>query len=555
MAEVTGAKVQPLPAEFAGIFLNDCPAWTRLEPQSVSGDPTPGLEARVYDPAWLLARQWQFGEFQGEDAGSPVWVRASWTSRPVDGWRPSGDATMHPIGPHDLLEPAVENEPYREPGLRRRLAAGAQFLDMLADAGTPANVAAQVQAACGLVTGSGPLAYDPAADPQDSAGTVLFDVLGSSVPDAERIAAALESAARPSWLPPSAASAAADWLRWYRGDAAADCWAPRRLEYNFEISVGPDSLSAPAFGGGRVDWYHFDHAGTAGAQAPGSSSDARPVWATPLRFAGLPADRYWQFEDAQVNLAQLEARPEDLARLALVEFAMVYSQDWLMVPLEVPVGSLTVITRLTYTTTFGDTIAVNSANDDPSFGLFEVDGLPGLLVPPTAPGVIYGAALEEVSFLRDEAASLGWAVERVVRGPSGDPRTRADEPPQPVTPPGGEPLAELDYSLQTAIPDCWIPLVPVSTGPGAIELRKGAMLNLATGAPIQPRGVLLRPGEPLSVEDEEVPREGVVVRRVPAIARRPDGTYARWITRRTDVGRGEAASRLGFDSAVPRRQS
>ena len=50
------------------------PSWTRLEPQSVSGDPRPGLEARVHDPLWLLCRQWQLGELEGEDAGSPVGV-------------------------------------------------------------------------------------------------------------------------------------------------------------------------------------------------------------------------------------------------------------------------------------------------------------------------------------------------------------------------------------------------------------------------------------------------------------------------------------------------
>lgn len=49
-------------------------AWTRLEPQSVTGDPTPGLEARVHDPLWALARQWQFAEFCGEDAGTPLAV-------------------------------------------------------------------------------------------------------------------------------------------------------------------------------------------------------------------------------------------------------------------------------------------------------------------------------------------------------------------------------------------------------------------------------------------------------------------------------------------------
>ena len=30
------------------------------------------VNARVFDPLWLLTRQWQVGEFQGEDAGTPV---------------------------------------------------------------------------------------------------------------------------------------------------------------------------------------------------------------------------------------------------------------------------------------------------------------------------------------------------------------------------------------------------------------------------------------------------------------------------------------------------
>ena len=33
------------------------------------------LSARVFDPLWLLTRQWQVGEFQGEDAGMPVLAR------------------------------------------------------------------------------------------------------------------------------------------------------------------------------------------------------------------------------------------------------------------------------------------------------------------------------------------------------------------------------------------------------------------------------------------------------------------------------------------------
>ena len=50
-------------------------SWMRLEPRSRDAEMNTSLQARVYDPLWMLARQWQFGEFQGEDNGSPVMAR------------------------------------------------------------------------------------------------------------------------------------------------------------------------------------------------------------------------------------------------------------------------------------------------------------------------------------------------------------------------------------------------------------------------------------------------------------------------------------------------
>ena len=47
-------------------------SWIRLEPRSRNAEMDASLQARVYDPLWMLARQWQFGEFEGEDNGSPV---------------------------------------------------------------------------------------------------------------------------------------------------------------------------------------------------------------------------------------------------------------------------------------------------------------------------------------------------------------------------------------------------------------------------------------------------------------------------------------------------
>ena len=55
--------------------------WTRLEPFTRLDDIDAGLQARTHDPLWLLARQWQTGEFQGEDAGTPVQARCGSSAR------------------------------------------------------------------------------------------------------------------------------------------------------------------------------------------------------------------------------------------------------------------------------------------------------------------------------------------------------------------------------------------------------------------------------------------------------------------------------------------
>ena len=47
----------------------------RLEPDPLRPDVTIGATAPVHDPLWLLARQWQLGEFAAQDGGTPVVAR------------------------------------------------------------------------------------------------------------------------------------------------------------------------------------------------------------------------------------------------------------------------------------------------------------------------------------------------------------------------------------------------------------------------------------------------------------------------------------------------
>ena len=55
--------------------------WNRLEGRPRSADFERNLRAEARDPLWFLTRQWQFGEFEGDDAGSPIDARIAYDDR------------------------------------------------------------------------------------------------------------------------------------------------------------------------------------------------------------------------------------------------------------------------------------------------------------------------------------------------------------------------------------------------------------------------------------------------------------------------------------------
>ena len=64
--------IENLRAELQERRLPSVTIWNRLEGRPRSPDFARSLRAEVRDPLWLLTRQWQSGEFHGDDAGSPV---------------------------------------------------------------------------------------------------------------------------------------------------------------------------------------------------------------------------------------------------------------------------------------------------------------------------------------------------------------------------------------------------------------------------------------------------------------------------------------------------
>jgi hypothetical protein len=495
---------------------------------------------------------------------------------------------------------AVEREQTRPHNPRLAVDAGLHFLRLLAANGAGPLRDAYVKAY--------PLDVPDPADPVvEPRGATLAQLADGRVPDGAALAGDLlgrrnakglvaslpAKPAVPAAKRAAVLKAATAYLAWYESAIAEPpgldpAWNPHRLEYALALSAtssaGPVVLDADEYTGDRLDWWTFR------ASADGSSLGkpkkavppeplARHVLPAPVSYPGMPADRWWEFEEAKVNLGALDAGPTDLGRLLLVEFALVFGTDWFVVPIDLPVGAIFRITACTVRDTFGVTTEVGpSRNSDGSrWSMFELTAPdePAYLrdlffLAPTLPRTLDGDPLEEVALFRDEMANMVWAVERRVQGPSGEPVDRYLEASRAAVQQrilGDIGDAQIVYRLATPVPENWIPFVAVPAaghppGDAAIELERRAMLRtLADGSTqlVLPKGMVVRatPGEdfehdpPLRLAEEEVPRAGIVVSRAYSYSRWTDGTGYLWLGRAKRSGRGEGSSSLRYDSADP----
>lgn len=575
-------------------------SWMRLEPRSRNAEMNVSLQARIYDPLWLLARQWQFGEFQGEDNGSPV--IASWRAEAARLTRyhsgsiapnsmvnaPSYDGSRMPL--ESLVErerilPTMDQAANPEK-LRLAAEAGQQFLRML-----QRQPLSRDYREAFISEYPFPVLTAEQRAALDSDSLSFFDLMAARVPDGRRLYAAFRPTSQGEVvIAPSLEIAAADlaevektarlWLQWFgtlfsEPDADNPSWLPERMEYTFSVgtrfSDGERVLTAKEYSEGHLDWYAFDanpEVTLGGAQDNAVTEITRKVIPAPVSFRGMPAARFWEFEDAQVDFGSVDAGPTDLARMLLVEFALDYGNDWFVIPIEVDVGSLYQTRSLVITDTFGHRTLVkpNSESGEPHslWRMFELSHLreSGLtkpasnmfFLPPSLLNSLANRPIEEVLFLRDEMANLAWAVERVVESPAEGPLNRFEayleqkrrrdlESPQPTTMP-----QTLRYRLTTEVPDYWVPLLPVLTDQG-LRLKRGAVLKTdGSTEPVHALGRILETGRELSLFEEEVPREGVRVTRSYQFTRWIDGSSHFWVGRRKGVGRGEGSSGLKFDS-------
>ena len=420
--------------------------WNRLEARPRTHNFDRALKAEVRDALWMLTKQWQMGEFKADDAGSPVFAKINIKSARLDTYRADNQAAQG-FEDNVPLETKVEQKkiPFirggKEISVDIRLQMGYRWLKMLAKEGLnfsseyiakyPFFLPANNRSADDIYAHKETWQQYEAISGRSMDGYKLYQHITTEGNHASDDITNTD---------PTMSSLDAlgltfrDWFlsEYYQPeDEKNNAWLPDRLEYMFECSSTAENeqklIKAEEYYQGNLDWYAFDiirqQVNNSGQQKRSDTSTLIPAH---VQFEGMPDTRWWKFEDGKTNLGDIKPSTTDLSKLLLMEFGLVFANDWFMVPYVLPVGSLANVEGLTVSNNFGETIWIEAAeeagSDDTVWSMFKLASEKQdntLLLAPSAMKVHEGEALEEVVLIRDEMSNMVWGIETKVPGSIG----------------------------------------------------------------------------------------------------------------------------------------
>lgn len=381
--------------------------WNRLEGRPRQADFDRSLRAEIRDPLWMLTRQWQFGEFRGEDAGSAVKARVQLDTARIDRYAvksetrdAGGGEQFEKAVPYDQsfpLEIEVEREPIFAGGpepntedLALRAMMGRHWLRLLKQAGIGVNARTTLVQRFGfddISDNQNPVSNEEKLEQahleSDPIAWQTLKAVKGRLPDGRKLLRAMHGPDFGTFVDAQFAADAAqdlknlarDFLNWFQRlysqpqTGIEDAWAPSYLEYQFAVSAPEDVsgekralLVAEQYYQGTLDWYAFDVdtqrqlVDLPETQFPQSSFEARPPFAflpSQIEFNGMPNVRFWEFEDRRTDFGSISATTADVPLLLLAEFGLIYGNDWTVIPYNLEVGTLADINGIIVSDVFG----------------------------------------------------------------------------------------------------------------------------------------------------------------------------------------------------------
>lgn len=620
------------PSNFKVPFL----VWNRIEGRPRHEEFLESITMSVHDPLWMLSRQWQLGELKAEDVGSAIKVQMEVESKLISHHSRYQNENFEefPTGAEEIpLEVLIERLTPKLT-LQQRADMGKFFVKLLQK-----NHTGSAQA---LNTLKGNLVIDysfkvPEQPDETNWSTnpngvdlyaskkpiLMIKALSRKIPDGWSIYQRLKSGLGNVSLSGFTGDQVAlknQFIAWIESTYSLpdeDQWHNKNFAYKYKIahnsdvsSSDHDVLVVDDHKSGKLDWYSFDRDAHVNQNIPEHSEENRltetetlTVIPTPATFMGMPNKRLWELEDARVDFANLEIDRSEIVKQIVAEYAMVYSNDWFILPYTFHLNSRNKLNSMVVTDVFGQkTLLSNAVTSSPlvseedqqkepwsSWGFFNNDliisntdiqdnGIQDLitaddsiLVAPTISSWLESDVYEEIYFIRDEVDNKVWAVEQKIfdhlwGGKDGrlSAKQRAalinsilEQTPQE----NQEYYAQLIYKLGTTVPDNWIPFVPVKKqglGDRSIVLQRAAMPRLTDAAlsHIRPSTSLLREGlndentqdAPMYIAEELIPRSGLVLADQYQRTRWLDGKSLLWYSRKLKTSSYPVSNGIDFDN-------
>lgn len=579
--------------------------WNRLEGRPRTHDFDRAMKAEIRDALWMLTRQWQMGEFNSDDAGSPVFAKVHISTSPLDRYRAASQQEQ-PYEENVPLEVKAEQKKIsflregKEMSIDIRLQMGRYWLKLLRSANLDLATAyierytfflpdparntdyihahREVWQQYAAISGRGMDGYKFLQHIQ-VAGNHAADGITSDTGQISALAALAGNFRL--WF---------EKLYYQPGEVDNNAWLADRLEYQFESSAlstnDAKTLIAKEYHGGNLDWYAFDIVQKDGiATEQPKDTITETFIPAHVQFDGMPDTRWWKFEDGKTNLGAVKPSTTDLSKLLLMEFGLVYANDWFIFPQILPVGVLANIEGLSVRNNFGETIWVKAAEQEnvsgepwSMFKLCSQTQNNTLFLAPSAMKVQHGEPLENIMLIRDEMSNMVWGIETVVPQPTGvgdkggEAALRVRQYHENIVRAGTLPerlpfAANISYLAMTDVPENWIPFIPVHVRGDnrQTQLQRASLLRIIEEDPdqpvkIKPRTAILREGldhlaadgttpEPLAfyIHEEEVPRAGVRISESFQRTRWINGEVFVWQGMDKKTGKGEGSSNLAFD--------
>lgn len=550
--------------------------YNRIEGSPRSKDIQQNIKMEVRDPLWFLCRQWQFGEFQGEDAATAYQANILGVhTTPEEISLANGTKIPYDVG--KPLEMVIEREKV-DITLFLRAQMGRHLGKIL--------TSKKIQKYVPVLKEKFPI--EVLIETDDIEGLYLSKSIAHLIPDGHKVYEEMVKDKFKTWYRANAAIEAGhhavleevkkEFMVWFQtlyqqpaeGQSA---WVPEHLEYNFAIDSKMDhtrkrSLVADQYASGHLDWKDFDQKQLRTTAENNTLSDPQEVVQTfiptSLIFSGMPHPRLWQLEDRQTDFGNIDASPTSIMNLLLAEYGLTYSNDWFILPYELNINTICEVKGICLTDVFGLHFYVSPTVGDPetdwqNFALFhhsERDNATFnesiFYLVPAVGKLMESEDIEKVNLMRDEMSNMVWAIEHTVPSANGQGRILKRNVPSLKDFDPADEESKIRYVLGNTVPDNWIPFAPVhkkvNVGEIPQEMRlQRARMPQAGG----PKSKLISEIQPVFfIEEEEIPRAGIIVTRNFQRTRWLNGKTFLWLGRKKTAGRGEGSANLMFDQLL-----